>query len=212
MHPEGCQGKTGNPYSTLELLTSQSERLLPIAVLSVAAFLRLYDLATIPGGLLTDEAFNGLDALRIIDGDRPIFLVENNGREPLFIYLQAISIAFLGQSALSLRVVSAILGIMTVVVSYFLAKRMFGNRVALLATGWLALSLWHRHFQSDRLAHNFVAADRRARNLLPLARARGGQDPSEGWERLSYPKSKIRPLVRSRWRNDRPVPLHLFNR
>ena len=146
MHPEGCQGKTGNPYSTLELLTSQSERLLPIAVLSVAAFLRLYDLATIPGGLLTDEAFNGLDALRIIDGDRPIFLVENNGREPLFIYLQAISIAFLGQSALSLRVVSAILGIMTVVVSYFLAKRMFGNRVALLATGWLALSLWHLIF------------------------------------------------------------------
>ena len=143
MHPEGCQGKTGNPYSTLELLTSQSERLLPIAVLSVAAFLRLYDLATIPGGLLTDEAFNGLDALRIIDGDRPIFLVENNGREPLFIYLQAISIAFLGQSALSLRVVSAILGIMTVVVSYFLAKRMFGFRVALLATGWLAISLWH---------------------------------------------------------------------
>ena len=143
MHPERCQGKTGNPYSTLELLTSQSERLLPIAVLSVAAFLRLYDLATIPGGLLTDEAFNGLDALRIIDGDRPIFLVENNGREPLFIYLQAISIAFLGQSALSLRVVSAILGIMTVVVSYFLAKRMFGFRVALLATGWLAISLWH---------------------------------------------------------------------
>ena len=143
MHPEGCQGKTGTPNSTLELLTSQSERLLPIAVLSVAAFLRLYDLATIPGGLLTDEAFNGLFALRIIDGDRPIFLVENDGREPLFIYLQAISIAFLGQSALSLRVVSAILGIMTVVVSYFLAKRMFGNRVALLATGWLAISLWH---------------------------------------------------------------------
>ena len=127
----------------MELLASHTERLLPIAVLSVAAFLRLYDLATIPSGFLTDEAFNGLAALGIIDGERPIFFAGNDGREVLFLYLQAISINLFGQSTLSLRLVSAFLGIATVVASYFVVRRMFGSRVALLATGWLALSLWH---------------------------------------------------------------------
>ena len=137
---------TGSPTSSIMLLASQMERILPATVLVVAVFLRLYSLDTIPTGLLTDEAFNGLDALRILDGERPIFLADNNGREALFVYFQAISIAFLGQSALALRVVSAILGILTVVIAYFLAKRMFGPRVALLASCWVTLSLYHLIF------------------------------------------------------------------
>ncbi len=52
-------------------------------------------------------------------------LDRNFGREPLFIYLQAISVAVLGQTTLALRAVSAVLGILTVVVAYLLARRMF---------------------------------------------------------------------------------------
>ena len=143
--------KTAQTISRVELLASQAERILPIVVLSVAVLLRLYSLDTIPRGLLWDEAHNGLDALRILDGERPIFLTGNFGREALFVYLQAISIAILGQTDLSLRIASALVGILTIVAAYLLARRMFDARVALLTSGWLAVSLWHMIFSRTGL-------------------------------------------------------------
>ena len=127
----------------MRLLATRAERILPVLVLLIAIFLRLYSLDTIPHKLLMDETENELDALAIIEGERPIFLPENHGREALFIYLQAISIAFLGQTDLALRIVSAIMGILTVASSYFVVRHMFGPRVAMLTGGWLTLSLWH---------------------------------------------------------------------
>ena len=127
----------------IELVASLAERFLPVIVILVAIILRLHNLESVPLGLLGDEAYNGLDAQRIVDGERPIFLVGNHGREALFMYLQAVSISLLGSTSLALRMVSAILGILTVLAAFFLTKRMFGRRVALLASGWLTISLWH---------------------------------------------------------------------
>ena len=127
----------------MRLTADRAERILPILVIFVAIFLRFYRLDTLPGGLMFDEAWNGRDALSVIAGERPIFFTVNSGREALFIYLQAISVAVLGQTSLALRVVSAILGILTVVAAYVLARRMFSARVALLACGWLTISIWH---------------------------------------------------------------------
>ncbi len=129
--------------SRIEIAASQAERVLPAFVILVAVFLRLYGLDTIPSGLLWDESWNGLDTVAVLNGERPIFFTENFGREAIFIYLQAVSVALLGQTTLALRAVSAVLGILTVVVAYLLARRMFDARVALLTSGWLTLSLWH---------------------------------------------------------------------
>ncbi len=127
-----------------ELLKLYTERVLPVVVLLVAVFLRVYSLDTIPRGLLWDEAFNGLDALRVLAGERPVFFSGNfGGREAVFIYFQALSVALLGQTTLALRAVSAFAGILTIVATYLLVQRMFGARVALLSSGWLTLSLWH---------------------------------------------------------------------
>ena len=134
-----------------ELLKLYTERVLPIIVLLVAVFLRFHNLDTIPRGIMTDEAWNGLDALRILDGERPVFLTANFGREALFVYLQAIGIAFLGQTSFALRAVSAVTGILTVVAAYVLVRRMFSARVALLASGWLTVSLWHVIFSRTGL-------------------------------------------------------------
>ena len=127
----------------LQLVATQAERILPIVVLLVAIFLRFYGLDSVLPGLSYDEAENGLDALGVLAGERPIFFTDNFGREALFIYLQAISIALLGQTDLALRIVSAVIGILTVVASYLLVQRMFNARIALLACGWLSISLWH---------------------------------------------------------------------
>ena len=137
--------------SRFKLLGQYSEVVLPVVVVLVAVFLRFHNLDTIPRGIMTDEAWNGLDALRILDGERPVFLTANFGREALFVYLQAIGIAFLGQTSFALRAVSAVTGILTVVAAYVLVRRMFSARVALLASGWLTVSLWHVIFSRTGL-------------------------------------------------------------
>ena len=80
----------------VELIASRAEQVLPALIILVAIFLRLFSLDTIPSGLLWDESWNGLDTVAVLNGERPIFFTENFGREPIFIYLQAISVALLG--------------------------------------------------------------------------------------------------------------------
>jgi 4-amino-4-deoxy-L-arabinose transferase-like glycosyltransferase len=130
-----------------------------IFIVLVAAFFRLYDLDELPPGLHYDEAFSGNDAVNILQGrGYPIFFMENFGREPLFIYLSAISFYLLGISALSLRAVSAVVGIVTVPIVYFLVKEIFspekdsGSRYrGLLAAFILATFYWHVNFSREGL-------------------------------------------------------------
>jgi 4-amino-4-deoxy-L-arabinose transferase-like glycosyltransferase len=114
-----------------------------LIIVATAILLRAYRLADVPTGLLYDEAYNGLDVTRILSGDRPIFLSGNFGRESLFIYLQAFSVLVNGPTDLALRLVSAVVGILTVPASYFLVRRLFDRYHALLACAWLSVSLWH---------------------------------------------------------------------
>ena len=125
------------------------ETIVLLSALAIAAFYRLYRLDEIPIGLWRDEAANGLDALRVLQGDRPIFFEANNGREPLFIYLQAASVGLLGRRPFSLRIVSAIVGTITVAVTYFMVRELVWSTgrstrcVSALTAMWLALSYWH---------------------------------------------------------------------
>ena len=60
---------------------------------AVAVFLRFYKLDAIPPGLHADEAVDGNDALTAWrTGDYRVFYPENNGREGLFINVQAIAL------------------------------------------------------------------------------------------------------------------------
>ncbi len=113
--------------------------------------MRLADFTQIPRGLLYDEAFNGIDALQIIARARPVYLVANFGREPLFQYLQAIAVAWFGPTDWALRTVAAFFGILTVPVTFLFFRHLLGPRVATLAIGWLAISLWHVIFSRTGL-------------------------------------------------------------
>jgi hypothetical protein len=109
----------------------------------MAAALRFWALGSIPPGLYHDEAFNGLDALGVLEGERPVFFEANNGREPLFIYLVALSVAVLGRSPGAIRMVAALLGTLTIPATYLMAKAMFNRRIGLLAAAITGLTLWH---------------------------------------------------------------------
>jgi 4-amino-4-deoxy-L-arabinose transferase-like glycosyltransferase len=109
----------------------------------MATGLRFWALGCIPPGLYHDEAFNGLDALSVLEGERPIFFEANNGREPLFIYLVALSVAALGRSPGAIRIVAALLGTLTIPATYLMAKVLFDRRIGLLAAAITGLTLWH---------------------------------------------------------------------
>jgi 4-amino-4-deoxy-L-arabinose transferase-like glycosyltransferase len=122
-----------------------------IAIIFIASILRLSSLAEIPPGLYRDEAFNGLDALDVFrTGTLPIFFTANEGREPLFIYLQTIAVWLWGTRAWTLRLVAALVGIATIPLIYRLARTLFRDSrhadwIGVVAAGFLAVLYWHVH-------------------------------------------------------------------
>jgi len=126
--------------------------LLALAVL-IAAFFRVYGLSNTPPGLHYDEAFDGLEAKRLLRGEGfPIFFEGNFGEEPLSIYLVAGAFALLGETIFDIRLVSALVGITTVPALYLLAKELFKTEegylayLPLLSAFSLATLYWHIHF------------------------------------------------------------------
>jgi len=117
---------------------------LALAIITMlAGALRLYAIGSLPPGLYHDEAYHGLDALGVLAGHRPLYFQANNGREPLFIYLVAVSVALLGRTPMAVRLPSALLGLLTVPASFLMARAMFGRRVGLLVAFVTATTFWH---------------------------------------------------------------------
>ena len=118
---------------------------LVVGLLVIAAALRFARLDQLPPGLYHDEAYEGLDALKILGGQTPIYLTANNGREPLYAYLLAPSIQWLGRSPGAIRVTSAIVGVLTVLAAYWLGRAMSGPRVGWLTGVITATTVWTIH-------------------------------------------------------------------
>jgi 4-amino-4-deoxy-L-arabinose transferase-like glycosyltransferase len=117
--------------------------------------LRFPLLTTIPVGLHYDEAWSGLDAATVTWTHHPVFFTDSNGMEPLYLYLQTISILLFGRTAFALRVVSAVVGTLTVPALYLLVRRLGGWRLALFAAGVLAVTYWHVHV--SRLGYRAIS-------------------------------------------------------
>lgn len=119
-----------------------------LLILLVAAILRLWQLESMPPGLYHDEAYNGLDALALNQGKTfpqfyegwelyaqdahaenparetrwPIFFEGNYGREPLHIYLMALSVRLFGARPFAIRLVPALAGVVGVLTTYLAAR------------------------------------------------------------------------------------------
>ncbi len=116
--------------------------LLAVLILLIAFALRIIALDTLPPGLSHDEAYNGVTAIDVLEGQRRIFFEINKGIEPLIIYLEAVAFSFFGIRPISLRLVNVFCGLLTVVLVYPVAARLFNRRVALLAMAGIAISFW----------------------------------------------------------------------
>ncbi|MCB0017062.1 MAG: glycosyltransferase family 39 protein [Anaerolineales bacterium] len=116
-----------------------------MALLVLAGLTRFWALGEAPPGLYRDEAYNGLDALAVLDGEHHLFFPANNGREPLYIYLTAIAVSLLGRTALAVRLAAAVAGTLTTLVVFGLARSWFDTRTGLLAAFLWAITLWPIH-------------------------------------------------------------------
>ncbi len=128
-------------------ILSKNRILILILILLIASFFRLWQIDSIPSGLYPDEAMNANDALSSLENNQfKVFYTENNGREGLYLWLVAGSFKLFGPSIWSLRLVGAILGILTVLALYLLAKELFNEKIALISSFFLSVSFWHTNF------------------------------------------------------------------
>ena len=143
-----------------------------LLILVVAAVLRFPALDRVPPGFQFDEAYNAIDALRVLQGDRPVFLPANGGREVLYTYLQAFAMWIIGADVIALRFTSALVGVLTIAATFFFVRVVWNGEVkrkrqevdtetqgdsessdsteatlvALLASTFMAITYWHLHF------------------------------------------------------------------
>jgi 4-amino-4-deoxy-L-arabinose transferase-like glycosyltransferase len=121
--------------------------MLVLAVILLAAVVaRLLWLDTIPPGMWFDEAVDAHDALGVWHGGFEIYFEGNLGREPLYMYLLAPAVGLFGPGAVPIRLVSGVLGLAAVALTYPLGRALFDRRVALFATGFAAASYPLLHF------------------------------------------------------------------
>ncbi len=137
---------------------SKKELLLLTLIMLLASFLRLYRIDELPPALHGDTAYKGVAAVRILQGEHPVFFEESwGGIEPMYMYILAVFFHFFGMTPLIIKALSAMLGIITVPILYLLARELSGSRiVGLLASSWLAISYWHVSY--SRLGWEIILA------------------------------------------------------
>lgn len=145
-----------------------------ILIVIVAAMLRFYQLGQNPPELFVDEVSNGYNAYSILKTGRdeygnflPLtFRAFGDYNLPLSVYLLVPSIAVFGLNEFAVRFPSALLGTLTVLITYFLTKKLFENfqlsifnfqfSVAHFSALLLAISPWHLQFSRYDHEANFM--------------------------------------------------------
>ena len=121
-----------------------------ILIIALAALLRLYQLDRIPSGFIPEEVSNGWNAYNLLKTGRdewgvrlPIVFRETGGYKlALNSYLIVPSMALFGVNEFAVRLPAAMVGIVSVYLTYLLSKLLFKKEsYALSAAFLLAISV-----------------------------------------------------------------------
>ena len=118
--------------------------LLIIAVFGVIIFFRFYQLNEVPPEMWADHAEKLLDVADVQYGMHSIFFPRNTGREAFQIYLTAAVARVFGTglSFISLKIGTALGGLLTLPYIYLLGKEISNRRVGLLAMLLAGVAYW----------------------------------------------------------------------
>ena len=125
-----------------------------IFIVIIAAVFRLYRLSDVPPGVNRDEASIGFTAFSLAQTGRdeygkflPVsFQSFGDWKLPFYIYTDIPFVKTFGESELAVRLPSALSGIASVALLYFLTLSLFGSEpLALISAAVLAVMPWHIH-------------------------------------------------------------------
>lgn len=118
--------------------------LIVLAASALVIFFRLYRLAQVPPEMVSDHAEKLLDIWDVLHGQTSIFFPRNTGREGLQMYLTAgvIRLFGTGYTFLSMKIGTAIAGLLTLPYIYLLGKELGNWRAGLLAMVLAGIAYW----------------------------------------------------------------------
>ena len=125
------------------------ETLALVLILLLAAGLRLGQLDTVMPEMTSDHVEKIRDAWRVNRGELNVFFANNGGREPLQMYAMALlaQLPGLGFNFYTLKLLSALEGIVAVLLLYWTGCALIGGRegrlVGLLVGALVAVGYWH---------------------------------------------------------------------
>ena len=125
-----------------------------LIILVIASFLRVYQLDRVPPALFGDEVDVGYQAYSILKTGKDLYgnswpiLVHSLAeyRAPLFIYSAIPLVAGFGLNEWGVRLPAAIFGVFGVFGVFLLTRKLFNEKIGLLAAGFLTISPWHIHY------------------------------------------------------------------
>lgn len=149
-------------------------------ILLLAATLRFYKLGAVPTSLNADEAAIGYNAYSILKTGKDeygkklplLFQSFDDYKMPVYVYLTVPGIALFGLDDFSVRLPSAVLGTLTVLLTYFLVTELFKHNgqetinnkqhdrllftdyCPMLSAALLAISPWHLQFSRSAYEAN----------------------------------------------------------
>lgn len=119
-------------------------RLLWLAIFLIALFFRIYQLNQVVPEMVSDHAEKLLDVYDVLQGQRSIFFPRNTGREGLQMYLTVASASIFGTgvSFLSLKIGTAVVGLLMLPYMYLLGREIGNRWVGLLAMFLSSVAYW----------------------------------------------------------------------
>lgn len=126
------------------------------AIVLLAFALRIWQLSSIPYTLGGDEGEQGVEILQILD-DRTSnpFITGWYGVPTLSFFVNAVTVAWFGNTLFGLRLSWVLVGTASVLVSYLLVKELKGTRLALITAALVAT--YHYHIHYSRLGSNQIS-------------------------------------------------------
>ncbi|KKU47243.1 MAG: hypothetical protein UX67_C0044G0001, partial [Candidatus Woesebacteria bacterium GW2011_GWF2_46_8] len=137
-----------------------------LLIVLLAIALRFAGIEKVPPALNWDEISHGYNAYSILKTGKDewgavlptIFRAYGDYKLPVYIYLTALSEAIFGLTALAVRLPGVLAGIVTVVFTYFLARKLFNPKVALLSSLLVAIEPWSLFLSRGAFEANLALA------------------------------------------------------
>jgi len=122
-----------------------------IVILTLATFLRIFNLATNPPALNWDEISMGYTSYSLLETGKDewgepwpiLFRSYGEWKSPFYIYLLIPFIKIFGLNAWGVRLPAALMGILAIYLTYLIGKKLYSEKVGLWAAFFLTVSPWH---------------------------------------------------------------------